>query len=117
MSVSRLVYSTAGDDRCPHCQKSLRKCRCEAVEEQSLTAPGSIVISRETKGRKGKGVTLVRGLEVPDSELKLLAKQLKTLCSCGGAVKAGVIEIQGDHRSAIELALKTQFPGVNITSA
>ena len=105
MSVSRLVYSTAGDDRCPHCQKSLRKCRCEAVEEQSLTAPGSIVISRETKGRKGKGVTLVRGLEVPDSELKLLAKQLKTLCSCGGAVKAGVIEIQGDHRETLRDAL------------
>ena len=117
MSVSRLVYSTAGDDRCPHCQKSLRKCRCEAVEEQSLTAPGSIVISRETKGRKGKGVTLIRGLEVPDSELKLLAKQLKTLCSCGGAVKAGVIEIQGDHRRAIEQALKKQFPSVKIIRA
>jgi translation initiation factor 1 len=56
-------------------------------------------------------------LEVPDSELKLLAKQLKTLCSCGGAVKAGVIEIQGDHRRAIEQALKKQFPSVKIIRA
>ena len=117
MSESRLVYSTAGNDRCPHCQKILRKCRCEAVVPQSFMAPASIVIRRETKGRKGKGVTVVCGVQIPGAELKLLAKQLKTLCGSGGAVKAGVIEIQGDHRSAIELALKTQFPGVNITSA
>ncbi len=117
MSESRLVYSTAGNDRCPHCQKILRKCRCEAVVPQSLTAPASIVIRRETKGRKGKGVTLVCGVQIPGAELKLLAKKLKTLCGSGGAVKAGVIEIQGDHRSAIELVLKNQFPGVKITSA
>ncbi len=84
---------------------------------QSLTAPASIVIRRETKGRKGKGVTLVCGVQIPGAELKRLAKKLKTLCGSGGAVKAGVIEIQGDHRSAIELVLKNQFPGVKITSA
>lgn len=117
MSKSRLVYSTAGNDRCPHCQKTLRKCRCEAVVPRSFTAPESIVIRRETQGRKGKGVTLVCGVQIPSVELKLLAKQLKILCGSGGAVKAGVIEIQGDHRPAIEQALKNQFPGVKIIGA
>ncbi len=117
MRKSRLVYSTAGNDRCPHCQKTLRKCRCEAVVPRSFTAPESIVIRRETQGRKGKGVTLVCGVQIPSVELKLLAKQLKILCGSGGAVKAGVIEIQGDHRTAIEQALKNQFPGVKIIGA
>ena len=117
MSESRLVYSTAGNERCPQCQKTLRKCRCEAVVPRSFTAPESIVIRRETKGRKGKGVTLVCGVPIPSAELKLLAKQLKTLCGSGGAVKAGVIEIQGDHRTAIEQALKNQFPSVEIMIA
>ncbi|MCH7673159.1 MAG: hypothetical protein IIB72_13435 [Proteobacteria bacterium] len=117
MSESRLVYSTAGNERCPQCQKTLRKCRCEAVEQRSSTLPGRILISRETKGRKGKGVTLVSGLQISGAELKLLANQLKILCSSGGTVKAGVIEIQGDHRSAIERALKHQFPSLKIMIA
>lgn len=117
MSESRLVYSTASNDRCPRCQKSLRKCRCETVLQQNSTAPTSIVISRETKGRKGKGVTLISGLQIPGKELKSLAKQLKILCGCGGAVKAGVIEIQGDHRGAIAQALKKRFSGAKIIGA
>jgi translation initiation factor 1 len=68
------------------------------------------VISRETKGRKGKGVTLISGLALAETDLKALAKQLKTLCGSGGAIKAGVIEIQGDHRDAIKQLLKKQFP-------
>ena len=63
-------------------------------------------IARETKGRKGKGVTLIKGVSLPEEELKQLAKQLKTLCGAGGAIKDGVIELQGDHREQAHLFLE-----------
>lgn len=110
MSDSRLVYSTSGNDRCPRCHKSLRKCHCAIASERTPAIQGKIVISRETKGRKGKAVTRISGLALPETELKVLAKQLKTLCGSGGAIKAGVIEIQGDQRDTIKQLLKKQFP-------
>ena len=56
-------------------------------------------IKRETKGRKGKGVTIITGIS--QDRLLELAKQLKKQCSSGGTVKDGVIEIQGDHRDML----------------
>ena len=58
---------------------------------------GTVRVWRETKGRAGKGVTLVRGLALDAGALVALARQLKTACGSGGTVKEGVIEIQGDH--------------------
>ena len=67
-------------------------------------------VSLDTKGRKGKGVTLIKGVLKDSGELKKLAKELKQKCSVGGAVKDGVIEIQGDHRKVlIELLKKKGF--------
>ena len=63
-------------------------------------------IRRETKGRKGAGVTLVDGLALDSDKLKKTAKQLKALCGSGGTVKDGIIEIQGDHRDKIETWLE-----------
>ncbi len=63
-------------------------------------------IRRETKGRKGKGVTNVSGVNLADAELKTLAKLLKQTCSTGGTVKDGVIEIQGDHRQILKTELE-----------
>jgi len=60
-----------------------------------------IRVARETKGRKGKGVTVVTGLSLDDPELAALGKQLKQKCGAGGTVKNGVIEIQGDHRDLV----------------
>jgi len=54
-------------------------------------------VGRETKGRGGKAVTLVRGLPLDDAALIALGKQLRTACGSGGTVKEGVVEIQGDH--------------------
>jgi translation initiation factor 1 len=59
---------------------------------------GVVRIQRETKGRKGKGVTLIMGVLLTPAELKKLAKELKQKCGVGGAVKDGIIEIQGDVR-------------------
>jgi translation initiation factor 1 len=62
---------------------------------------GIVRIQRETKGRKGKGVTLISGVLLAPAELKKLAKELKQKCGVGGAVKDGVIEIQGDVRDQL----------------
>lgn len=64
-------------------------------------------MERSTKGRKGKGVTLVTGLPLENNSLKELAKKLKQKCGTGGTVKNGVIEIQGDHRDLLVESLNT----------
>lgn len=69
---------------------------------------GFVRISRQTKGRKGKGVTLVAGLPYGPEQLKQMALALKKQCGCGGAVKDGVIEIQGDHRDMLLAELAAQ---------
>jgi translation initiation factor 1 len=62
---------------------------------------GTVRVSRETKGRKGKGVSLVSGVPLGAEALAALAKELKQRCGTGGTVKDGVIEIQGDHRDRL----------------
>ena len=54
-------------------------------------------VGRETKGRAGKAVTLVRGLALDDAALAALGKRLRSACGAGGTVKDGVLEVQGDH--------------------
>lgn len=71
----------------------------------TVPADGIVRISRETKGRKGAGVTLVRGLGLAPEQLKAFAGQLKQRCGSGGTVKDGVIEIQGDHRQLLLVEL------------
>ena len=73
-------------------------------------------VSRQTKGRKGSGVSLITGVPLGEAELKKLAKQLKKTCGSGGTIKNGVIEIQGDHRvilvkTLINLGYKTKQAG------
>ncbi len=114
MSESRPVYSTSGDNRCPGCGKPLRKCRCRFASKKHSSHAGVIRIGRETKGRKGSGVTVISGLQVSDQELKLLAKKLKALCSSGGTIKQGVIEIQGDHRLKAKQYLEQQFENIKL---
>jgi translation initiation factor 1 len=67
---------------------------------------GIVRIQKQTKGRKGKGVSIITGLDLDDAPLKLLAAELKKVCGCGGSVKDGNIEIQGDARDKIKAALE-----------
>jgi len=62
---------------------------------------GIVRVSRETKGRKGKGVTLITGVLLDETGLQRLATELKRRCGAGGTVREGVIEIQGDHRDLL----------------
>ncbi len=63
-------------------------------------------VGRESKGRKGKTVTLVSGFALNEAATHDLLSSLKRLCGAGGALKEGVIEIQGDHRDAVVEELK-----------
>jgi translation initiation factor 1 len=99
-----IVYSTAFGKMCPGCNKPTAKCICR--KKQSIPKSDGIVrLMRETKGRKGKGVTLITGVPLDNVGLKKLAKSLKQKCGCGGSLKNGVIEIQGDHRDVLEKEL------------
>jgi translation initiation factor 1 len=102
MKSSRLVYSTATGKTCEVCEKPVAACLCSKQKPAQAYADGMLRIRRETKGRKGKGVTLVDGLSLPAAEMELLARQLKNKCGSGGTVKEGMIEIQGDHRGTVQ---------------
>ena len=67
-----------------------------------------VLLKRETKGRKGSGVTLIENLPIEPDKLKKLAKEIKTKFSSCGNVRDGVIEIQGDHRNKIKLLLEAK---------
>lgn len=95
----RLVYSTDQGRHCPGCRRPQPECVC--ADRSRPRGSGAIVVSRETKGRKGAGATLISGLPLADSELKTLAKVLKSSCGVGGSVKEGVIELQGDQRDKV----------------
>ena len=100
-SNHRLVYSDEIGTTCPKCGQQLKKCRCHNSPEKQSKKDGIVRIQRETKGRKGKGVTLITGVPLVGNELKALAKTLKQKCGTGGTIKNEVIEIQGDHRELL----------------
>lgn len=95
MSDNRLVYSTEIG-------------RIDSKDKQKIITKtdGIVRIRRETKGRKGKGMTTISGVDLPEKELKALCTRLKKLCGTGGAVKDGVLEIQGDNREKIKATLE-----------
>ncbi|MDY0039412.1 MAG: translation initiation factor Sui1 [Desulforhabdus sp.] len=97
---SGLVYSTEHGRMCPACKNPAVKCVCRR-KEAVARVDGVVRIERETKGRKGKGVTIVTGIPLDQDALLRLAKELKKKCGAGGTVKEGAIEIQGDHRQLL----------------
>jgi translation initiation factor 1 len=102
-----LVYSTESGRMCPACRQPLKQCECKSGKAVAA-GDGIVRVSRQTKGRGGKAVTLVRGLALDDAALSSLAKQLRTACGSGGTVKDGVIEVQGDHCERVIELLKPQ---------
>ena len=108
---ANLVYSTETGRICPECSQPMAQCQCSANKKAlaaagAASADGIVRVQRETKGRGGKSVTLVRGLALDATELAALAKQLKAACGSGGTVKDGVIEVQGDHVVTLMAALQ-----------
>jgi translation initiation factor 1 len=93
------VYSTEEGKICPACDQPIDDCACN--DDVVPEGDGIVRLKRETKGRSGKGVTLVEGVLLAPADLKVLAKELKNKCGTGGTVKNGVIEIQGDQRDLL----------------
>lgn len=106
LRVSRIVYSTDFGRRCPQCQRPIADCVCKDRARSASRGAGQVRVGRETKGRKGKGVTVITGLPLAMPQLEELAKRLKKRCGSGGTVRDGVIEIQGDHRDLLVAELE-----------
>jgi translation initiation factor 1 len=100
-TVSRLVYSTDGGRLCPQCLRTVVNCVC-GNSKPAATGDGIVRLHRETKGRGGKAVTLIKGLPLSGDALKALTSQLKKRCGVGGSLKDDIIEIQGDHRTFLK---------------
>jgi translation initiation factor 1 len=94
------VYSSGAGRLCAGCGAAVGHCVCRAA---ATVRPGDgiVRVGRETKGRKGKGVTVITGLPLAPAALLEIAKDLKARCGCGGTVRGGVVEIQGDHRDRL----------------
>jgi translation initiation factor 1 len=95
-----VVYSTGQGRMCPACGRPLAKCACNR-ETAAPAGDGVVRVSRQTAGRKGKGVTVITGVPLAGAELQSLAAELRKRCGSGGTVRDGTIEIQGDHRDLL----------------
>ena len=95
MSNSVLVYST-----------DVGRIKEETAPVVRPKGDGVVRIQKQTSGRKGTGVSVISGLDLSDEELKKLAAELKKRCGCGGSVKNGIIEIQGEKRDLLKQLLE-----------
>ena len=99
------VYSAGQGRLCPACGNTIENCTCRS-KKPAPQGDGIVRVSRETKGRRGKAVTVIAGVPLDHDRLLKLAKELKQKCGSGGTVKDSVIEIQGDHRDKLMEELK-----------
>jgi translation initiation factor 1 len=106
VSSGGLVYSTESGRMCPGCRQPVALCRCG--EPLAPKGDGVLRVSRDTKGRGGKAVTVVKGALLDAAGLAVLGKQLRTACGSGGTVKDGVIEVQGEHVERVIEVLKAR---------
>jgi translation initiation factor 1 len=102
--MSRDSFKTVYSTEKPTCRKCGRvDCICGQTRPP---ARGPVRVGRETKGRKGAGVTVVTGLTLPETELKALLTDCKKRLGCGGTLRDGVLEFQGEHRDTLLAFLK-----------
>jgi translation initiation factor 1 len=99
---STLVYSSEMGGR------QLDKNKTRTAQPVVQPNDGYVRLRREVKGRGGGTVIVINGIPLGKEELKDLAGDLKKRCGCGGTVKDGVIEIQGDHRDTLCQALQAR---------
>jgi translation initiation factor 1 len=97
---TKLVYST--DQSIPRKEKPAKKNDHPGLPP----AQQKVTVRHDRKGRGGKSVTVVEGIQMSQKEMKALLKQLKAGLGTGGAVKDTSIEIQGEHCDALMAALE-----------
>ena len=81
------------NDICPKCGLNKELCVCETIAKE-----GQRITIKTEKRSFGKLITLIKGIDEKDINLKDLSKQLKSKFACGGTVKNGIIELQGDNK-------------------
>jgi translation initiation factor 1 len=88
-------------DICPKCGLPKEICVCEDIarEQQKI----NIIVD---KRRYGKMMTIIDGINPHDLDINALISSLKTTCACGGTIKDGKIELQGDHRTKVKESLE-----------
>ena len=101
-----IVYRSDLGRICPGCRRPVAQCACKDQRGKLKSGAaganaGAVRVSRQTQGRGGKAVTLITGLPLGAAELATLAGELKRRCGSGGTVRAGAIEIQGEHRDML----------------
>ena len=109
--MTRLFAGTPFDrpPRCEHCQELETDCQCpplvlperERIPPQKQTAKLSV-----EKRKRGKMVTVIRGLDPDDNDLPELLTQLKTKCGAGGTIQEDAVEIQGKHIDRLRTELQ-----------
>lgn len=100
--LANVVYSTEHGSMCALCGQPQAKCVCKIIKKNFIPSTDGIVrVSRDSKNRHGKSVSVITGLALNETQLKELATQLKKKCGTGGTVKERTIEIQGDHRTLL----------------
>ncbi len=82
---------------CPTCGLPKELCVCETIAKESQ----KITVAIEKK-KFGKKYTIVKGIDDKDINLKDVTKRLKSELACGGTVKKGIIELQGDHKARVK---------------
>ena len=114
---NRTVYSTEFGRFCPDCGLPQEKCTCKTKGKSKISSArqdGIIRVRLERKGRGGKSVTVVEGLPQQVDLLKNTTTELKKTCGSGGALKNGMIEIQGDVREIVANYLRKKGYPVKI---
>ncbi|MDQ6989465.1 MAG: translation initiation factor [Mariprofundaceae bacterium] len=99
-SESGLIHKSSQ----PSSKNSVKKRHKNQQQSASVIknpAKQGVRIQRESKGRGGKAVSVISGLNMPEDALKKLGKTLKAQLGTGGAIKNGHVEIQGDHREKL----------------
>lgn len=113
MKSKRLVYSTDQGRLCPACHQPVDECACKKQAHPPKTGE-PVLLQRQSKGRKGKPVTLIINLPLVEAELKALAKELKNKCGVGGSIESGNILIQGEKRELLKTLLEQKGYRVKI---
>lgn len=103
----RLFEGTPFDrpPRCERCDELETDCRCEPESPPRVPPEKQTARVAVEKRKRGKRVTVIRGLSEEDNDLPELLTRLKSKCGAGGTLKEGVLEIQGDQLDTIREAL------------
>ncbi|MCA8990644.1 MAG: translation initiation factor [Planctomycetaceae bacterium] len=92
---------------CPVCDELEEECTCPEPEPFRLAPEKQTARLAVEKRKKGKVVTVVRGLPEEGNDLPALLTQVKNHCGCGGTLDGETLEIQGDQLSRVETFLKS----------